>query len=435
MEPLDDSYGSARGGSGSGAGLPLPFKLASIGLFIGLFGLVWWAFLATRPDAVRRALTGGCSEEVTKEELISSLRLGTDYLLRHQTAAGVFDYEYDWRTGKLTTADNAVHQAAAVWGLATLFQFEGPPKPVSALAEATGRGLRFFDAEARVGDGGGRFPIYRGGGGMARGEVGTAAFLTLAIIDYLRALPRANVAERDYWGPRLKAYLSFLETARAPDGLWFSAFDHKTGVPEGNHSPHADGEALLALVMAAKYMGRDDLRPLARQAAADGHRLNIVDALNENADSEVTKAYYEGAALAYYELATSSWASDGPYRSWLFGLTDWMVDVHQTLARPHNTAYAYEGIVPAYALALAAGDEDRAKKLGCVAHAGMAKLLSGQLGHARAKGIGLDSPAEAKGGVQNEANDAKLRIDVLQHQMRAGLLAVRLLFPPAPIDQ
>jgi len=130
--------------------------------------------------------------------------------------------------------------------------------------------------------------------------------------------------------------------------------------------------------------------------------------------------------MAYYELATSGWPNTSKYGDWLLELANWMIDTHRTLSRRRNTAYAYEGIIPAYALARARLERKRARKLGCTIDLGMAKLSSWQVGspiaNARIAARSTQDPL-ALGGVQNHAREPLLRIDVTQHQMHAVLLA------------
>ncbi len=103
-----------------------------------------------------------------------------------------------------------------------------------------------------------------------------------------------------------------------------------------------------------------------------------------------------------------------------------MVDVHRTLSRTRNTAYAYEGLVPAWEWARRTGDQDTARKLAGVVHQGLRKLCSWQLGHPLASAALRSAPQQFLGGVQNHATKPQLRIDVTAHQLHALILARRL---------
>jgi UDP-N-acetylmuramoyl-tripeptide--D-alanyl-D-alanine ligase len=284
------------------------------------------------------------------------------------------------------------------------------------------KGIAFFDRKPG-------YPVYPGQGDEAKaGGMGEAALVTLAIVDYVRGLPADAAAEHDRWADRAKSYVDFLVRSREPDGLWFGKYRYDDGTPFGAHSSYSDGEALLALVEAMKYLGRSDLEATVKGAAEAGHRVNVVEALAKERDSDVTKGYYQWSSMAFYELATSDAGKGGPYGDWLLALADWILDVHHVLDKPKNTGYAFEGLVSAYAWAKANGDA-RTAKLECAIHRGLSSLMSWQVGHPRATGLGTSDDPKAIGGVQNGKSDPGLRIDVTQHQMHATMFALRHLFP------
>jgi UDP-N-acetylmuramoyl-tripeptide--D-alanyl-D-alanine ligase len=119
------------------------------------------------------------------------------------------------------------------------------------------------------------------------------------------------------------------------------------------------------------------------------------------------------------------------YAGRTIALAKWMIDVHQTLQRRRNTGYAYEGIISAYRLAVATGDEAAQQKFRGVCELGLGKLLTWQVGspvqnaflRRHAPGVPY-----AVGGVLNAADDPWLRIDVTQHQMHAIILARRYMW-------
>ncbi len=166
-------------------------------------------------------------------------------------------------------------------------------------------------------------------------------------------------------------------------------------------------------------------------AADAGYDKNVVETRRKDPDSKVTKGYYQWSSLSYFELATSGWPNTEKYGDWLIELADWMIDTHRTLERTRNTAYAYEGIIPAYQMAVIRGDADHAKKFGCTIEKGLEKLTSWQVGSSVANGFISKHPTNdplAVGGVQNHRKEAPLRIDVTQHQMHAVILARRHYF-------
>ena len=383
------------------------------------------------PTFVRLALEspyrGRCNRVVTRAQVERSLELGTRFMLAHQKPEGHFDYEYDWRKERYSEDDNEVRQAGAVWGLALLYQH----RPSAELGAAVERGLAFFEAHAVENASGARCVAYPG---KAEPGTGTVALVALSYIDYL-STPGAPLPpeRRALHERRLTAYLNELRVAVNPQGLWFGSYDPKTCAPSGPASPYSDGEALLALVKAAKYAGHSELRPLALRAADAGHRLNIEQALAAERDSDTTKSYYQWSTMAFYALATSGWPDTSRFGDYVLRLADWQIDVHQTLTRQRNTGYAYEGLIPAFDWAHRRGDAVRVAKYGCVIDLGLERIMSWQVGgplstpYTRAVSA---SDRRAVGGVQNEKVAPALRIDVTQHQMHAMIYALGMLELP-----
>ena len=360
--------------------------------------------------------------------LRESLGLGTRFMLNNQLPAGNFTYQYDWRTRQYTDDDNQVRQAGATWGLTLVYQFQ----PSTQLEDAIRKALAFFRSRSKAAKSGDRrWIVYPGD---RRGSMGTVALVALAHVDYLRAagdsLPDDEVRRLT---EDLNGYLAFLLQSQRPDGLWHSSYDLETGEPFGNPSPYADGEALLALVKAARYLGRDELWKTIIRAADVGHSINITWALALDPDSSITKGYYQWSSMAFFEIATSDRPGVEKYGTYVIDLADWMIDVHRTLYRDRNTAYAYEGIIHAYELARRRDMPVEADKFHSVIVQGLRKLTSWQVGSSIAnshiKSRPTDDP-KAIGGVQNHGEESLLRVDVVQHQMHAVVLALKYVFPP-----
>jgi UDP-N-acetylmuramoyl-tripeptide--D-alanyl-D-alanine ligase len=293
------------------------------------------------------------------------------------------------------------------------------------------RGLAFYERHsALTSDGKARYVRYPG---SREESTGTVALVTLTLIDYLRA-PAAGLAatRRAAHGEHLGQYLAFLERLQRPDGLWPDSYDARTGEPGEDSSPYSVGEATLAVVKAARYLGYERLRAAALRAADRGHLRYVVEALAEHPDSPETKGYYQWGSMAFFELATSGWPETQAYARRVIELADWMIDVHRTLERTRNTAYAFEGIIHAYRLAVEAGDRAHAEKFLCTIEQGLTKLTSWQVGGPLANDFIRSRPLrdpEAVGGVQNHCCESPLRIDTTQHQMHALILARRYVFP------
>lgn len=366
---------------------------------------------------------GSCQKHLNRPVLDASIKLGTRFLLAHQRPEGNFDYEYDWQTRQLSDDDQETRQVGALWGLTLLYQEDKRPE----LAAAIERALSFFDEHSREVKGL-RCLVYPG---SSSGRAGTIALMALSYIEYLRAAPALASDERRRLEARLDQYLRMLSASMHPSGLWYGDYDLKTCKPLGDPSSYSDGEALLALVKAAKYVGKRDLLPTIMSAAAAGKRINIDEALAKNADSDVTKGYYQWSSMAFYELATSDFPDTSQYGDAVLRLADWVIDVHQILTRTRNTGYAYEGIIHAYALAKQRHDSVREAKYGCVIDLGLEHIMTWQVGGPltnRFTGSASPDDAQARGGVQNAAFEPALRVDVTQHQMHATQLARQYVY-------
>jgi UDP-N-acetylmuramoyl-tripeptide--D-alanyl-D-alanine ligase len=134
--------------------------------------------------------------------------------------------------------------------------------------------------------------------------------------------------------------------------------------------------------------------------------------------------------MAFFELATSDFPDTRVYGDTLLELADWIIDTHHILTRTRNTGYAFEGITHAYVLAKQRGDA-RQGKFACAIDIGLERLISWQVGGPLATsytGATGSTDPKARGGVQNAATEPGLRIDVVQHQMHATLLARKYVY-------
>lgn len=364
--------------------------------------------------------SGRCERHLTRSVLERSLQLGTAFLLAHQRPAGNFDYEYDWRAQTLSEDDNEVRQAGALWGLTLLYSNEQSAEVAAAIERA----LSFFEENSKLAKGA-RCVAYPGN---ATGSTGTVALVALAHIEYLRAAKDLAAARRAVLEQQLGEYVQMLLRGVHPSGLWYGGYDLKSCKPRDEPSPYSDGEALLALVKAAKYLGYRQLLPQVMAAATAGKKLNIDQALAADSDSDTTKGYYQWSSMAFYELATSDSPDTGVYGDTVLRLADWVIDEHHILTRTRNTGYAFEGISHAYALAKQRNDARQAK-YACVIDVGLERLLSWQVGGPSPNRYTASaSDPKGIGGVQNGAFDSALRVDVTQHQMHATLLARKFLY-------
>lgn len=381
--------------------------------------------VSTGTDGAPRSARAGALD---RDILEQSLTLGRSFLLSNQLPDGRFRYELNLVTGEESRDDNPVRQAGTLWSLALLHA----ERPTRASGAALDRGLAYFRQHSRDGADGARYVVYPG---EEHGKTGTIALLVLAHLEYWRALPAGP--KRRAVRADLEAYLIHMLQCRTPGALFFGSYANADGRGMGKPSPYSDGEALLAMVKVERYLEDPDpmwdLQDRARESAEMMYAMHVLRALREHPDSNMTKGFYQWGSMAMYELHLSGWPMTDHFGPYVVRLAHWMIDAHAVLSKPRNTAYAYEGILHAYDMALRLGDKDAAAKFARVSRVGMRRLTTWQVGGP----LVLENPylrtrkriePLAVGGVMNGAADPMLRVDVTQHQMHACLLARRYLF-------
>jgi len=376
-------------------------------------------------------LSGCVTEEIepyqkklTCEILDESLELGTQFLINNQKPEGNFNYEYNWSNKSMSLDDNEVRQAGVLWGVALIYN----ENPSDTLFNVLKKGFSFFKNYSTESEDGRRWVIYPDDD---MGNTGTVALLSLAIIDFLRSSGNIDAEYREELENDLDKYLNFLISVRLENFLFHETYYLKNGTGYGNPSPYFDGESLLALTKAAKYLDKDELKPIILETANATYHYIVEPELYYKTDSPITKGFFQWGCMSYFELATSDWEETENYSDILIDLADWMIDVHHTLKRTRNTGYAYEGIIHAYKIALDAGDEDHIEKFTSVIDEGLYKLTSwqveGPIPNAYLHNHSTNDTL-AIGGIMNHKEEPPLRIDVTQHQMHAVILARKYVY-------
>lgn len=392
----------------------------------------------------RRALPGGaptglCSKPgkqgVGEADMTEALSLGTSFMLQSQQKSGRFSYEFNWKLGidpseQGEESVSAVREAGATWALSFIgleMHQSGDDLPPQLIA-AIRKSLDFFERHSQTTEKGLRLVAYPGLENEP-GDTGTLAILALANIDYLRT-QLADEQEREHRLKFLKSLLLSLRSAITEDGLVHRSYSLKDGSFSKPHTPYFDGETLLAMIKAAKYLGLTEFWPDVHRLANAGWKENVREGLKEGRDLPDMKSYYQWSSMAWYELLSSEHAemyNDFRLRLVNYGL--WMVQVHKVNEKNLNTGYAFEGLIPAFQVAREAGLKDAQDVLGCAIYEGMRHVTGMQLGHSLAAGLAAKAPAleRTKGGVQNSLTEPALRIDTTQHQMHAVIMMKRML--------
>jgi UDP-N-acetylmuramoyl-tripeptide--D-alanyl-D-alanine ligase len=350
-----------------------------------------------------------------------SLQRGTEFLLASQRREGDFRYHVNFVTGETAPEQGPVRQAGALWGLSLIHQ----DHPTAATREGVLRGIAFFEKHSRPNGRQQRFILFPG---TREGDSGAVALVALSLIDFLRAEP---VGAHRELRQQLDEYLRFLVSLRRPEDLFYRQYLHGSGEGWGRSSPYFDGEILLALTKAARYMGRADLRQQVLRSAEAMYQAYAHDALAEHRDDAATKGFFQWGSMAFLELANSGWEETEVYASRTVALAHWMIDVHRMLERRRNTAYAVEGVLCAYAMAVHLGDQPAASKFRDATRQTLAKLTAWQVGGPHVsqylQSVERYDPS-CRGGVLGADQNPWLRIDTTQHQMHAVILARRYLW-------
>ena len=197
--------------------------------------------------------------------LEQSLDSGLYFICNNQRLEGNFNYEYDFIKRQISTDDNQVRQAGALWGLALIYQHTHD----ATAREALDKGLDYLFAHTR--DGPVQGSLFIAYSDPSECRTGTVALAALAIIEYLRIADTGSVQIEPERRKRLKyhlgGYLRFLEYMNLGNGNFAESYAAETGARINRSNPYYNGEALLCLIKAAKYLGHTELMPLIDDAA------------------------------------------------------------------------------------------------------------------------------------------------------------------------
>lgn len=354
---------------------------------------------------------------LSHNRLLDSLNRGIEFLLRQQRADGAFNYEYNWREKVYLPDDNPVRQAGTLWGLALAHHYDNDAKIFAACVS----GLEFFHRHSALTANGGRFVKYPA---VSAQRMGTVALLALTLIELLRSPTGTADARQRGWRTSLDQYIQFLLDGQNSRGLWHSRYDDRDGSPCGEPSAFFDGEALLALVKAAKYLHYGHLCERVMRAAAAGYRHNVLLALNKKGKGRsVAHGYYQWGMMAFCELIDSDWPEVEQYVEPVYYLADARTRGRES---KNNPGAVLEGLIHAYAVAIER-DPRRAENYRGTIVRDLSRMLSLQAGNPAT--VQFLSPADddeaAAGGFQHYPDQPTLRIDFTQHAIHALLLGIK----------
>jgi len=368
----------------------------------------------------------GYNDELTRQTLLESFKLGKAFMINNQKPAGNFNYQYDFVTKTQDRGDNQVRQAGALWGLALTYQYKQDPANKAALDKA----LKFFFEHTRPGPIEGSLVVAYPG--EKDSQSGTNALVALAIIEYLRTDKDTALNLPAEYKKQLKekldGYLKLLVWMKLPNKHFSKYYNLLTKTKTSRFSPYFDGETMLCLVKAAKYLGYKEIVPVIEDSALTLAKNYTIDAWKKNIDSNDTKGFFQWSCMTFWEYQDAGYKHHEAMGDYVLSLSWWMIHIHKTLKRTRNTAYAYEGIIHAYKLAKKRNMTEAVEDLGYTIDKGVRKLTSWQVGGPLENSFLRDHPTTdrfAVGGIMNHRKEPPLRIDVTQHQMHVVVLALK----------
>lgn len=366
---------------------------------------------------------------LTRDDLVRSVEGMRAYFLNHQFVSGKFLYAENIRTNEMFTGkDHQVRQAGALWGVSLLLRdrYNEPTRRAVVL------GMDFFlNCRQTLPDG--NFIIVYPNETVL--NTGTVAIFCLALTEFLYSQDKyLQDEQRVPLRKALDSHLDFLKSMELTDGGWGNDYDVANNLRSPEASPYYDGETLLAYCKAARYMGRTDLLPRIQESLPKLLSKYTVDNWDKEQDLAATKAFAHWGCLAMAEYAEAGWGDLALPLAAAKALTNYNIYENKLLEKTGNTGYAVEGLIGAWRVAMQAGDQEYADSLRQTAMQVLGKLSMMQVGNPHAKRNTVLSsfqniPEKAVGGVTQGFESDLIRIDLVQHQTHATLMALKYFFP------
>lgn len=364
---------------------------------------------------------------LSRKLLVDSIEAARVYYLNQQLPEGTFTYGLDAATNTATKDDSQVRQAGAVWGLSSL----GRDRHTAATRSAVVRSLDFFFRCSQPVKLGAIAPVYPGEDAIS---TGTVALTALAIIELCRGqqeyLTESGRGLYDSW---LTSYLGFLQHVELDRGGWAKEYLVAPNEVSQESSPYFDGETLLVYCKAARYMGRTELIPRIEKVAPILAQRYTTDLWAMDPASDLTKGFAQWGCLAFAECVEAEWAHADVLGDSALALAWWLLHRHGVETRRGNMGYAVEGLLAAYRVARKRGDQEAMQSLRSACDRLLVRLICMQIGGplqdrnpflAKTR-----TDPKALGGITASDTSTYVRIDTVQHQLHAMIMALELFFP------
>lgn len=367
---------------------------------------------------------------LTRKLLVDSIELARAYYLNQQLPEGNFLYGLNVADNTTAEDDSQVRQAGALWGLTSLDR----DRHTDATRHAAVRGLDFFFRISKPLPLGRVAPVYPGSDEISTGAV---ALLSLAIVEMCRA-------QRDYLTPTgrglyetwLDTYLQYLQHFELDDGGWGQRYVISLNKRDAESSSYYNGETLLLYCKAARYMGRRELVPKVERIAPLLAERYTVKAWETDPRSSETKGFGHWGCLAFAECVEAGWQGADVLGDTALAIAWWLLHEHEVESKPGSTAYAVEGLLGAYRVARVRGDAAAMQALRAASERILVRQIRCQIGGPLQEQNLFLSRTRVHpkyiGGIMSTEDSGFVRIDTVQHQVHAMLLALELLFPEAP---
>ncbi|HSG30404.1 MAG TPA: hypothetical protein VLB82_02555, partial [Thermodesulfobacteriota bacterium] len=200
-----------------------------------------------------------------------------------------------------------------------------------------------------------------------------------------------------------------------------------------NSSPYFDGETILCLIKAAKYLGYTQYKPLIKESVLAMAKTYTTDQWHIDPQSRLTKGFFQWSLMAYWEYQDAGWENSDLFRDYILSLSWWSIHINKIDEKKRNTSYAFEGLIFGYLVAKNNGNNAAASEILYIIDKVLYKLTTWQVGgplEHENKFLIRTKPHKKSGigGILNAKDFDNVRIDVVQHQMHAVLLALRYIY-------
>lgn len=382
---------------------------------------------------------------ITAEALDQAIEGARFYILAQQSPRGNFRYSMDFTEANFQEdSDNAVRQAGTLWSICNLNRdrFNEPTRQACLL------GLDFFMHYTRpLPKSDIKVITYKG---ERKVKTGMVALFCLGLIDFITGQEKyMTEQQRQPYLESLEQNLHFLQHQEMAWGGWLKEYvNDPTALPlppgeEGESSPYYNGEAMLAYLFAVRYYrGHPELtmpqglEERIHEAFPKLLKYYAVECLRPTGDSTETKGFFQWGLMScalYHDLYPERNADI--IENAAMALSWWQIFNNRMDTRNGNTAYAIEGLVAAWHIAHETGRTVEAAHLRTSIENTLARLMTWQVGGPFEQYNDFlmtwkdKIPSAAYGGITDRANSGYIRIDNVQHQLHAMLLARQYLWP------